>query len=170
MDKKIEVDFILRARQESAAQQLLARLFSEELDAKTTHGVQSFHAAPEAPAMAPEKALAASVLKQAAQDIRRFRNPGTGLDRELYLDAYDWATSYDTSWPFSFLNVCHALHIDAESTRHELLADAELGLFSYWIRRGGRFASALGSSFSRVFTPNSTVQANAWTTPPLQAQ
>jgi hypothetical protein len=170
MDKKIKVDFIRRARQESAAEQLLAQLFSEELDANTTHGVHSFHPPPEAPAVAPEKALVTSVLKQAARDIRRFRNPGTRLEREVYRDAYDWITSPDISWPFSFLNVCHALGIDAESTRYELLVDAELGLFSYWIRRGGRFARAVGSSVTRVLTRNNPVPANAWTTPPLQAQ
>lgn len=170
MDKEIKVDFIRRARQESAAQQLLAQLLSEELDANTTHGVQCFHPPPEAPAVAPEKALVTSVLKQAAQDIRRFRNPGTRLERELYRDAYDWITSPDISWPFSFLNVCHTLGIDAESRRYQLLADDSLGPFSYWIRRGGRFARALGSSVSRVFTPNSTAPANAWTTPPLQPQ
>ena len=116
------------------------------------------------------KALAAGVLKQATQDMRRFRAAGTRLERELYVDAYDWVISYDTSWPFSFLNVCHALSIDAETTRYEVLADVELGFFSYWIRRGGRFARSLGSCVNRVFTPNSTVPANAWTTPPLQAQ
>ena len=116
------------------------------------------------------KALAAGVLKQATQDMRRFRAAGTRLERELYVDAYDWVISYDTSWPFSFLNVCRALGIDAEGKRHELLAEIELGFFSYWIRRGGRLARSLGSSVNRVFTPNSTVPANAWTTPPLQAQ
>ena len=119
--------------------------------------------------MAPEKVLATSVLKQAAQDIRRFHHHETRLDRELYRDAYNWIISQDISWPFSFLNVCHALSRDAESTRHELLADAELGLFSYWIRRGGRFARALGSSVTRVFTPNNPVPANAWTAPAVQA-
>ena len=170
MNKEIDVDFICRARQENAAQQLLAQLFSEELDANTTHGVRFLNLLPEAPAAAPEKVLATSVLKQAAQDIRRFRNPRTRLDREIYLDAYDWVTSYDISWPFSFLNVCHALSIDAESTRHELLADAELGLFCYWIRRGERFARALSSSVTRFLTRNNPVPANAWTTPAVQAQ
>ena len=169
MNNEIDLAFICRARQESAAQQLLAQLFSEELDANTTRGVQFFHLPPEAPALAPEKVLATSVLKQAAQDIRRFRNPRTRLDRELYRDAYNWIISQDISWPFSFLNVCHALSRDAESTRHELLADAELGLFSYWIRRGGRFARALGSSVTRVFTPNNPVPANARTAPAVQA-
>jgi hypothetical protein len=169
MDKEIKVDFICRARQESAAQQLLAQLFSEELNANTTHGVQLFHPPPGAPVVTLEKALATNVLKQAAQDIRRFRNPRTRLERELYLDAYHWVTSYDAFWPFSFVNVCNALSIDAESTRHELLADAEVGLFSYWIRRGRRFARAVGSSVTRVFTAKNPVPANAWTPPPLQA-
>jgi hypothetical protein len=118
----------------------------------------------------PQKALAAGVLSQAMQDIRRFRAARTAVERELYRDAYNWIVSHDISWPFSFLNVCRLLDIDADSTRYQFLADASLGPFSYWIRRGGRFARALGSSVSRVFTPNSTAPANPWTTPPLQPQ
>ena len=120
----------------------------------------------------PQKTLAAGVLSQAMQDIRRFRAARTAVERELYRDAYNWIVSHDISWPFSFLNVCRSLEIDAEYTRYQLLADASLGPFLYWIRRGGHFARALGSSVSRVFTPNrnSIAPANAWTTPPLQPQ
>src|SRR6266404_3333650 len=78
-----------------------------------------------------QKDLAAGVLKQAAQDLRRFNSATSAVERELYLDAHSWLTSEDSSWPFSFVNVCQLLNLPAESLRQELLTDASLGLFNY---------------------------------------
>src|SRR6266704_5426360 len=87
-----------------------------------------------------QKDLAAGVLKQAAQDLRRFHGATSKIEQELYFDAYSWLTSDDCSWPFSFLNVCQLLNLAPESLRQELLTDASLGLFSYLARRSGRAA------------------------------
>src|SRR6266851_6995314 len=99
-----------------------------------------------------QKDLAAGVLKQAAQDLRRFHGATSAIERELYLDAYRWVISDDCSWPFSFLNVCQLLNLAPESLRQELLTDASLGLFSYLARRGGRAARSFQISFNRIFT------------------
>jgi hypothetical protein len=99
-----------------------------------------------------QKDLAAGVLKQAAQDLRRFHGATSAIERELYLDAYRWVISDDCSWPFSFLNVCQLLNLVPESLRQELLTDASLGLFSYVARRGGRAARSLQIFFNRIFT------------------
>jgi hypothetical protein len=107
---------------------------------------------PEAPAAAPEKNLAAGVLKQAAHDLRRFRAATKGVKRELYLDAYSWITAYDFSWPYSFVNVCNLLELCPEVIRTELLADASLGLLDYWVRRAERLSGKLRASFVRVFS------------------
>jgi hypothetical protein len=107
---------------------------------------------PEAPAATPEKDLAAGVLKQAAHDLRRFRAATKGVKRELYLDAYSWITAYDFSWPYSFVNVCNLLELCPEVVRTELLADASLGLFDYWVRRAKRLSGKLRASFVRVFS------------------
>jgi hypothetical protein len=96
--------------------------------------------------------LAAGVLKQAAQDLRRFHGAASAVERELYLDAYHWAISDDCSWPFSFLNVCQLLNLAPESLRQELLTDASLGLFSYLARRGARAARSFQFSLGRIFT------------------
>jgi hypothetical protein len=40
--------------------------------------------------------------------------------------------------------------------RAELLADASLGSFHYWIRRAGRLSRKLGSSVARAFESNRT--------------
>jgi len=99
-----------------------------------------------------QKDLAAGILKQAAQDLRRFHGAASKVERELYLDAYRWVISYDCSWPFSFLNVCQLLNLAPESLREELLTDASLGLFSYLARRGGRAARSFQIFFNRIFT------------------
>ena|SRR5215831_3342511 len=99
-----------------------------------------------------QKDLAAGVLKQAKQDLRRFHGATTAVERELYLDAYRWFTSDDCSWPFSFLNVCQLLHLAPEVARQEELGDLSLGAFSYWMRRCGRAARKFQIFLSHAFT------------------
>jgi hypothetical protein len=101
-----------------------------------------------------QRELASGILKQAAQDLRRFHGATSAIERELYLDAYRWVISDDCSWPFSFLNVCQLLKLAPESLRQELLTDASLGLFSYLAQRGGRAARSLQNFSNRVFTKN----------------
>ena len=106
---------------------------------------------PEPTAPAPEKHLAAGVLKQAAHDLRRFRGATKGLKRELYFDAYSWITDNDFSWPYSFVNVCKLLDVCPDVIRAELFADASLSWFDFWTRRAGLVSRRLHASFVRVF-------------------
>ena len=99
-----------------------------------------------------QKDLAAGILKQAAQDLRRFHGATSAVERELYLDAYRWVISDDCSWPFSFLNVCKVLNLAPESLRQEFLTDASLGLFSYLARRSARAARSFHIFLRRIFT------------------
>src|SRR4029450_9682565 len=127
--------------------QLEAFLNAERDNARSAH----FSIPPaEAPAPAPEKHLAAGVLKQAAHDLRRFRAATTGVKRELYLDAYTWITANDFSWPYSFVNVCKLLDVSPEVVRTEIFADASLSLLDYWTTRAGRVSRSLRASFVRV--------------------
>ena len=98
--------------------------------------------------------LASGILKQAADDLRRFHGAITAVERELYFDAYHWITSHDTAWPFSFLNVCQLLKLAPEILRQDLLDDASLGLFGYLSRRCARAARSLQNFSNRVFTKN----------------
>ena len=128
--------------------QLAAVLDAESDNARNAH----FSVPPaEPPPPPPEKTLAGGVLKQAAYDLRRFRGAAKGADRELYLDAQSWITANDFSWPYSFMNVCTLLNLCPEVVRAELLSDASLGSFRYWIRRAGRLSRKLGTSLVRVF-------------------
>src|ERR1043166_7541756 len=83
-----------------------------------------------------QRDLAAGVLKQAAQDLRRFHGRPSAVERELYRDAYSWLVSNDQEWPFSFLNVCQLLSCEPMNLREELLGDLSLGIFAQWVRRG----------------------------------
>src|SRR6266576_2288558 len=101
-----------------------------------------------------QKDLAAGVLKQAAQDLRRFNGATSAVERELYLDAYSWITSDDCAWPFSFLNVCQLLNLAPDVVRLELSADASAGFLTYWGQRCARAARSLQNFSNRVFTKN----------------
>ena len=85
-----------------------------------------------------QRELAAGVLKQAAQDLRRFHGATSRVERELYFDAHRWVMSDNYSWPFSFPNVCQILNREPEELRQELLGDLTIGPFGQWARRCGR--------------------------------
>jgi hypothetical protein len=85
-----------------------------------------------------QRELAAGVLKQAEQDLRRFHGAASPIERELYLDAYRWVMSDDCSWPFSFLGVCESLHLVPEQVRQDLISQLSIGTFSRWVRRCAR--------------------------------
>src|ERR1700756_4162744 len=114
--------------------------------------VEAFLFSPQPPALSPEKAMAGSVLRQAAYDLRRFRGATSGVERQLYLDAHDWVTADDFSWPSSFLNICRSLNLAPEVVRLELSADASAGFFTYWGRRCARARRSLQSFLSHAFT------------------
>jgi len=129
-------------------EQLAAFLNAESGNAQSAHFVTP-PAEPTPPT--PEKGLAVGVLKQAAYDLRRYRTATKAADREVYLDAHSWITAYDSSWPYSFVNVCKLLDLCPEMVRADLLADASLGPFHYWLRRAGRLSRRFSSSVARVF-------------------
>jgi len=105
------------------------------------------------------KELAAGILKQAAQDLRRFHGATSALEREFYLDAHRWVTSDDCSWPFSFLNVCQVLNFAPETVREEVLADMSVGALRYCSRRCGRAGRRFKTFLRNIFTNERTTNA-----------
>lgn len=114
----------------------------------------------EPPTPTAEKGLAAGVLKQAANDLRRFRTATGGLKRELYLDAHSWISVNDFSWPYSFLNVCKLLDVSPDAVRAEIFADASLGWLDYWTQRAGRLSRKVRTSFAHVLASCSNPHAS----------
>jgi hypothetical protein len=85
-----------------------------------------------------QRELSAGVLKQAEQDLRRFHDGASAIEREFYLDAYRWVMSDDYTWPFSFLTVCESLNLVAEDVRQDLTRHVSLDTFSRWLRHCAR--------------------------------
>jgi hypothetical protein len=107
-----------------------------------------------------QRGLAAGVLKQAAQDLRRFHGATSRIERELYLDAYRWLTVDECSSPFSFLNVCQLLNLAPENVRQELIGDLPLGRFTFWTQRCRRATRRLRTSFSQLFADERNARAS----------
>jgi hypothetical protein len=82
-----------------------------------------------------QRELSAGVLRQAEQDLHRFHAAPSATQQELYLDAYRWAMSDDSTWPFSFLRVCESLNGVPEDVRQDLIDQQSLGALSRWSRR-----------------------------------
>jgi hypothetical protein len=149
--------FPIGSGRENPGERPTSRLSREEIDAflraEFDNARNAHFSVPpgEPPAAAPDKSLAAGVLKQTARDLRRFRSATKGLKQELYLDAYSWIMVDDFSWPYSFVNVCGLLDVCPEVIRAELLADASLGWLDYWTGRAGRLYRRLQSAFVHVF-------------------
>ena len=79
--------------------------------------------------------LADGVLKQAERDLQRFHSAPSAIERELYLDAYRWVMSDDSTWPFSFLTVCESLNLVPENVRQDPIDLQSLGALGRWTRR-----------------------------------
>jgi hypothetical protein len=98
-----------------------------------------------------ERELAAGVLKQAAEDLRRFHGATSKVERELYLDAHSWVMSDDYSWPFSFPNVCRLLNRVPDELRQELVGDLAFGPFGQLVRRCTRAIRRFRGSLTECF-------------------
>ena len=69
----------------------------------------------------PERELAAAVIGVAAHDLRTNRYARRGPRQRLYVRAYDWLTSDEREWPYSFVNLCEVLKLSAPAVREHLL-------------------------------------------------
>ena len=76
-----------------------------------------FHAAP---ATRPEKRLILAILKDALAIYRKYGRVPDRNHKRVFEETEQWLFSDDTSWPFSFVNLCHGLGIDVGWLRSQL--------------------------------------------------
>jgi hypothetical protein len=74
-------------------------------------------------AITSERALALAVMWEAVLDLAKFRFATRRRQQRLYWEAYQWVTTNDRSWPYSFVNLCEALGLTVEPVRHQLLGE-----------------------------------------------
>ena len=102
--------------------------------------------------VAPEKGLAKGVLRQAAKDLRLFQGVQDPVSQALYMDAYTWVLSDDTSWPYSFVNVCQLLGLSIEFTRSDLFLDAQSQWYSRSLQKAKRISTSIRDGLATAFS------------------
>lgn len=65
----------------------------------------------------PEKRLMLAVMEDAITTFQKSVQGATRRQRRLLKETEEWIDSADTSWPFSFENICAALDIEADYLR-----------------------------------------------------
>ena len=108
--------------------------------------------------------LADGVLKQAQRDLKRFHSAPSAIEVELYLDAYRWVMSDDSTWPFSFLTVCESLNLVPENVRQDLIGQLWQGTFRRWINHYRRNIQKLAMFLASVSPSRRTMKAAEPTT------
>lgn len=69
----------------------------------------------------PERRLAIAVLQDAVDCFQKHLRARDRKARQLFLDAEEWISSEDRTWPFSFENICDLLQINSEYLRRGLI-------------------------------------------------
>src|SRR5213079_3205259 len=71
-------------------------------------------------ALPPEKRLMLAVLEGALLDLQRSAGARTPRARQLRDEVDAWFAADGEDWPFSFVNLCYALGLDASAVRRRL--------------------------------------------------
>ena len=69
----------------------------------------------------PERRLVVAVLEDAVDCFQKHIHARDEKARQLFVDAEEWISSEDRSWPFSFENVCDLLQINPQYLRRGLM-------------------------------------------------
>src|SRR5690606_38242157 len=78
-------------------------------------------------AASPERRLMAAVMIDAIRDHRAGIGARSGRARQLGHLAAHWIASTETTWPFSFENICAAFDVDAADLRRRLQRERATG-------------------------------------------
>ncbi|MBU6280758.1 hypothetical protein KGQ64_00855 [bacterium] len=65
----------------------------------------------------PEIRLMIAVMEDAVATLQRYAHDPSARHRRDFEETIDWIDSRDTSWPYSFENVCSALAFEPEKVR-----------------------------------------------------
>lgn len=68
----------------------------------------------------PEIRLMLAVMEDAVATYQRYATEPGRRNRRLFEEAESWINSTDTSWPYSFENICAALRFEPETLRKGL--------------------------------------------------
>lgn len=82
----------------------------------------------------PEKRLMLAVMENAIVTFQKSIYAATRRQRRLLKETEEWIHSLDTSWPFSFENICASLDIEANYLRNGLAQWKDTQLEQYEVQ------------------------------------
>jgi hypothetical protein len=88
-----------------------------ELEPESVLPSQYFAQAAVDASLQPEKRLMLAVLEDAVGTFQKFVNARDRSAQKLFAEVEDWFASADLDWPYSFVNISHALGLDAAYLR-----------------------------------------------------
>jgi len=91
-----------------------------ELEPESVLPSQYFAQAAVDASLQPEKRLMLAVLEDAVGTFQKYVNARDRSAQKLFLEVEDWFASEDQDWPYSFVNISHALGLDAAYLRRGL--------------------------------------------------
>ncbi|MBI3247064.1 MAG: hypothetical protein HYZ50_11230 [Deltaproteobacteria bacterium] len=108
-----------------------------------------------------ERRLMAAILEDAVDCFQKYLWAKENRSRNLRQEAENWFVSDDDSWPFSFVNVCHALDLEPDFIRR--------GLLTWKERQLARRAALLGQAESSPVLSSSSIVEHQTAMVALQA-
>jgi hypothetical protein len=69
----------------------------------------------------PEHALMLAILRSVIADFQEYVNARSAFEKKYFQQAEEWIRDKDTSWFFSFENICDALQLEPDYIRQGLL-------------------------------------------------
>jgi hypothetical protein len=102
------------------AEHVVSDTYKHLLQPDTLLPMQYFAALRRKTQQEPERRLAIAVLEDAVDCFQKHLTARDRKSRQLFVDADEWISSQDRSWPFAFENICDLLHINAEYLRRGL--------------------------------------------------
>lgn len=106
----------------------------------------------------PEKRLMLAVMEDAIATFQKSVPQANRRQRRLLRETEEWMQSSDTSWPFSFENICAALNIEADYLRGGLVDWKTVHLADY--NKNQEHKTIFHSPFRRVSGRRHTLSAH----------
>ena len=117
MARRLQSRPIMESQLKSVSREEPARGAGVDLEPETILPAQYFSSVQLDASLQPEKRLMLAVLEDAVGTFQKLVQARDRRGQALFNETEEWFASNETEWPFSFLNICHGLDLEADFLR-----------------------------------------------------